>query len=92
MNRFRLNQILEVLLFPVCDPILASKDFLFEEFNAYQNFLDIQGYPLQEVPDFYFIENGRKVKYVFLSAIVFFPCFDCCGSVPADQMAGSVQT
>lgn len=48
MNRFRLNQILEVLLFPVCDPALASKDYLFEEFNAYQKFLNIQGYGLSE--------------------------------------------
>lgn len=48
MNRFRLNQILEVLLFPVSDPALASKDYLFEEFNTYQKFLGIQGYGLAE--------------------------------------------
>ncbi len=62
MNRFRLNQILEVLLFPVCDPILASKDFLFEEFNAYQNFLDIQGYGASET------EKRSKLNKEFRSA------------------------
>ena len=48
MNRYRLNQILEVLLFPVCDPVLAAKDCLFEVYNEYQKFMAIKGYGISE--------------------------------------------
>lgn len=50
MDRYRLNQILEVLLFPVCDPELARdrKDCLFQEYDAYRKFLAIEGYGAQE--------------------------------------------
>lgn len=48
MDRYRLNQILEVLLFPVCDPGLAARDCFFEEYNAYHHFQEIQGYGAAE--------------------------------------------
>ena len=50
MDRYRLNQILEVLLFPVCDPDLAKdrEDCLFQEYDVYRKFLAIEGYGAQE--------------------------------------------
>lgn len=48
MNRYRLNQILEVLLFPVCDPGLAAKDCLYEVYNEYQKFMAVKGYGIPE--------------------------------------------
>lgn len=36
MNRFRINQILDVLLFPYCDPDLQKKDFLYQKYCAYR--------------------------------------------------------
>lgn len=40
MNRRRLNQMLEVLLFPICDPGQGEKDVLLLCYEAYQRFMD----------------------------------------------------
>lgn len=40
MNRFRINQILDVLLFPYCDPDLQKKDFLYQKYCAYRAFVE----------------------------------------------------
>ena len=39
MNRYRLNQILEVLLFPVCDPEQGRADILLKCYNRYHSFM-----------------------------------------------------
>lgn len=39
MNRYRINQILTVLLFPFCDSLLGEEDFLFNKYLAYEAFL-----------------------------------------------------
>lgn len=40
MNRFRINQILDVLLFPYLDSCLQREDFLYEKYCAYQAFVE----------------------------------------------------
>lgn len=40
MNRYRLNQILEVLLFPIIDPELVQKDPLFLCYHSYHIFME----------------------------------------------------
>lgn len=40
MNQFRINQILNVLLFPYLDPYLQREDFLYEKYCAYQAFVE----------------------------------------------------
>lgn len=42
MNRYRLNQILEVLLFPFSDPEMAKEDVLFLNYKEYQKFLEMR--------------------------------------------------
>lgn len=41
MNRFRINQIMMVLLFPYCDPGLQKQDVLLNKHLAYQQFLNL---------------------------------------------------
>lgn len=41
MNRFRINQILEILLFPYCDTGLQEKDYLMEKCRIYREFLSL---------------------------------------------------
>lgn len=43
MNRYRLNQILEILLFPFCDPELGKMDYLELYYEAYHNFVKKNG-------------------------------------------------
>lgn len=38
MNRFQLNQILEILLFPLIDPELGKNDYLYACYKAYHSF------------------------------------------------------
>lgn len=46
MNRYRLNQILEVLLFPVIDPRLGKEDVLLSFYQAYQRIEVLDKSPL----------------------------------------------
>lgn len=39
MNRFRINQMMEVLLFPYCDPGLQKKDYLLKRYQAFRSYL-----------------------------------------------------
>lgn len=48
MDRYRLNQILRVLLFPVCDPEMGKNDLLLEKYLPYQNFMDHRDSGLEE--------------------------------------------
>lgn len=51
MNRYRLNHILKVLLFPLTDPALAKEDPLLSCYQAYHNFMDrgsVKSYNMQE--------------------------------------------
>lgn len=51
MNRYRLNHILKVLLFPLTDPALAKEDPLLLCYQAYHNFMDrgsVKSYNVQE--------------------------------------------
>lgn len=41
MNRYRMNAILEILLFPVCNPDMGKNDYLFSRYKAYKEFLDV---------------------------------------------------
>lgn len=43
MNRYRLNQILEVLLFPMTDPNFGTKDVLLSYYQAYRLLADSDG-------------------------------------------------
>lgn len=43
MNRYRLNQILEVLLFPMTDPDFGTKDVLLSYYQAYRAFENSDG-------------------------------------------------
>lgn len=43
MDRYRLNQILEVLLFPVCDPDMAKRDPLLKKYEVYRKFMEAGG-------------------------------------------------
>lgn len=43
MNRYRLNQILEVLLFPMTDPDFGTKDVLLSYYQAYRSFENSDG-------------------------------------------------
>ncbi len=44
MDRYRLNLILQVLLFPVCDPEMGKKDLLIQKYIPYQNFMNSKSY------------------------------------------------
>lgn len=48
MNRYRLNQILEILLFPVVDPGLAVEDPMLECFQDYYDFIEESRSPLTD--------------------------------------------
>lgn len=41
MNRYRINEILEILLFPFTDSRLREKDYLYEKCRVYKKYLDI---------------------------------------------------
>lgn len=70
MNRYRLNQILEILLFPVVDPSLAVKDPMLECFQCYFDFLEESCRPISEPltrnkrNDDYQKNKGKLIDYL----------------------------
>lgn len=70
MNRYRINQILEVLLFPFSDPSFAKNDYLLKKCQAYKAFLDANldtksGYEKREKRSAdYRRANQELVKYL----------------------------
>lgn len=49
MNRYRINQILSVLLFPFCDPELGEKDWLLQKTIEYEKFRKYNGDDLKSM-------------------------------------------
>ena len=70
MNRYRLNQILEILLFSVVDPSLAVKDPMLECFQCYFDFLEESCRPISEPltrnkkNDDYQKNKGKLIDYL----------------------------
>lgn len=59
MNRYRLNQILEILLFPVVDPELATEDPMLGCFQSYYDFIVESRSPLTDLQ----AQNRKNAAY-----------------------------
>lgn len=57
MNRSRINLILGVLLFPITNPTLQKRDYLYERFRAYKELISIQGISAERI-----VEKSEKNK------------------------------